>query len=53
MQSIAEIKATNDDILAQMEASNREFAEVVKIIADIGTKTAVINDIVFQTKLLR
>lgn len=52
MRSISEIKNTNDDILAQMEASNKEFGEIVKIISDIGEKTTVINDIVFQTKLL-
>lgn len=52
MRSISEIKTTNDDILAQMEASNKEFGEIVKIISDIGEKTTVINDIVFQTKLL-
>lgn len=50
--SINEIKSTNDEILHQMESSNKEFAEIVKIISDIGDKTAVINDIVFQTKLL-
>lgn len=52
MRSISEIKTTNDDILAQMESSNKEFGEIVKIISDIGEKTTVINDIVFQTKLL-
>ncbi len=52
MRSISEIKTTNDDILAQMETSNKEFGEIVKIISDIGEKTTVINDIVFQTKLL-
>lgn len=50
--AIGEIKVTNDEILHQMESSNKEFAEIVKIISDIGEKTKVINDIVFQTKLL-
>jgi methyl-accepting chemotaxis protein len=52
MNAIGEIKQTNDEILKQMETSNKEFAEIVKIISEIGTKTNVINEIVFQTKLL-
>lgn len=52
MKAIHDIKKTNDDILGQMEASNKEFGEIVKIISEIGEKTKVINDIVFQTKLL-
>lgn len=52
MVAIQEIKKTNDDILGQMESSNKEFGEIVKIISEIGDKTKVINDIVFQTKLL-
>ena len=50
--AIGEIKETNEKILKQMEASNKEFSEIVDIIGDIGEKTKVINDIVFQTKLL-
>lgn len=50
--AIDEIKKTNDQILGQMETSNKEFGEIVKIISEIGEKTKVINDIVFQTKLL-
>lgn len=50
--SISDIKATNDQILDQMESSNKEFSNIVKIISEIGDKTKVINDIVFQTKLL-
>jgi methyl-accepting chemotaxis protein len=52
MTAIDEIKVTNDKILTQMEESNREFGAIVKIISEIGEKTKVINDIVFQTKLL-
>ena len=32
--------------------SNAKISEIVTVIADIGEKTKVINDIVFQTKLL-
>ncbi len=50
--AIGEIKDTNEEILTQMETSNKEFGEIVKIISEIGEKTNVINEIVFQTKLL-
>jgi methyl-accepting chemotaxis protein len=43
--SIHEISQSNDEIFKQVEQSNREISE-------IGNKTKVINDIVFQTKLL-
>ncbi|MGZ3690639.1 MAG: methyl-accepting chemotaxis protein, partial [Pseudobdellovibrio sp.] len=50
--AIADIKVTNHKILSQMETGNREISEIVQIISEIGQKTNVINDIVFQTKLL-
>ncbi len=52
LEAIGEIRNTNDEILTQMETSNKEFSEIVKIISEIGEKTNVINEIVFQTKLL-
>jgi methyl-accepting chemotaxis protein len=52
IETISDISRSNDEVTQQMEASNREFAEIVKVISDIGNKTKVINDIVFQTKLL-
>lgn len=52
IHSIDEINQSNAEIMAQIERSNQEIAEIVKVIADIGNKTKVINDIVFQTKLL-
>ena len=52
LDAIEEIKRTNEEILDQMETSNKEFGNVVKIISEIGEKTNVINEIVFQTKLL-
>ena len=51
-QSIEEISKSNFQIMTQMETSNREISEIVKVISEIGNKTKVINDIVFQTKLL-
>ncbi|MEQ1665624.1 MAG: methyl-accepting chemotaxis protein, partial [Bdellovibrionales bacterium] len=41
MTAINEIKGTNDQILTQMASSNKEFAEIVKIITEIGEKTKV------------
>ena len=52
LSAIDQIKMTNENIVAQMMDSNKEFAEIVRIISEIGEKTKVINDIVFQTKLL-
>jgi methyl-accepting chemotaxis protein len=52
MHSIAEISQSNAAIMNQVEEGNRQISEIVKVIAEIGNKTKVINDIVFQTKLL-
>jgi methyl-accepting chemotaxis protein len=52
LASIDDISRSNGDIMAQTEAGNQEIGSIVKIIAEIGNKTKVINDIVFQTKLL-
>ncbi len=50
--SIDEINTSNADIMQQINQSNQDISGIVKIIAEIGNKTKVINDIVFQTKLL-
>ena len=52
VQSIEQISASNAQIGSQIEASNQEMGEIVKVINEIENKTKVINDIVFQTKLL-
>jgi methyl-accepting chemotaxis protein len=52
ISSINEINDSNNDIMNQINQSNKEISEIVKVIAEIGDKTKVINDIVFQTKLL-
>ncbi|OEE62623.1 chemotaxis protein [Enterovibrio norvegicus FF-33] len=41
-----------DDAMRMISESNHKIAELVKIIGEIGAKTAIIDDIVFQTKLL-
>lgn len=38
--------------MGEINQSNEQIAEIVKVINEIGNKTKVINDIVFQTKLL-
>ena len=52
IQGISEISQANGDIFSQVEESNQEITAITKIIEEIGNKTKVINDIVFQTKLL-
>lgn len=50
--AIQEIDRSNMAIMQQVEEGNRQITEIVKVITEIGNKTKVINDIVFQTKLL-
>ena len=52
MESINSIAAGNDEIIVQMQKSNAQISDIVKVIQNIELKTQVINDIVFQTKLL-
>jgi methyl-accepting chemotaxis protein len=52
IQAIGEISSSNEEISYQMEQSNRQLNDITKLINDIGSKTKVINEIVFQTKLL-
>lgn len=52
VDAIKEINSSNDTIISQINQSNQEISSIVRVIAEIGEKTKVINDIVFQTKLL-
>ena len=52
MDSINAIAAGNKYIIDEMQRTNQEITEIVNVINEIGQKTQVINDIVFQTKLL-
>jgi methyl-accepting chemotaxis protein len=52
IQAIGEINESNMGIMAQIDETNKEIEKIVQIINEIGNKTKVINDIVFQTKLL-
>lgn len=51
-QAMDDINRSNNDIMVQISASNQQIEEIIKVIAEIGDKTKIINDIVFQTKLL-
>jgi methyl-accepting chemotaxis protein len=51
-KAMTEIDVANVKIMRQTNDSNTQISEIVKVIAEIGNKTKVINDIVFQTKLL-
>jgi methyl-accepting chemotaxis protein len=52
LSSIDEISQSNDAIMNQINDSNQKMTEIVNVIQEIGNKTKVINEIVFQTKLL-
>jgi methyl-accepting chemotaxis protein len=52
VKAIGVISQGNQALGERIEESNREMTEIVKVIREIETKTKVINDIVFQTKLL-
>lgn len=51
-QSMVDIRSSNKHIAEQIERSNKEIEGIIQVIQDISEKTKVINDIVFQTKLL-
>lgn len=50
--AMGEISDSNTLILQQIEKSNQEISEINHVIKAIEDKTKIINDIVFQTKLL-
>lgn len=52
IEAIHVIDSSNSEIVQQIGETYTEIENISKIILDIGTKTKVINDIVFQTKLL-
>lgn len=52
LQAMSSINESNELIVKQVTDNAREFESVVNIISEIGNRTKVINDIVFQTKLL-
>jgi methyl-accepting chemotaxis protein len=52
VDSIKELKHLNENLLNVIDESNEKFREIIDLTKTISDKTAVINDIVFQTKLL-
>ena len=52
MLSMDEINQANKEVVRQTDESNQRIAEIVQVINEIGNKTKIINEIVFQTKLL-
>ena len=52
ISSMEQISDGNAKMSMQIEESNRKISEIVSMISEIGQKTKIINDIVFQTKLL-
>jgi len=52
MTSMEEINESNKEIMHEIMKGNERIEVIVKIINEISNKTSVINDIVFQTKLL-
>lgn len=47
-----EISSSNSLVQSKVEESNANLQQIIKVIREIGSRTKVINDIVFQTKLL-
>ena len=50
--AMKEIDNSNLNIVEHIEESNKKISEIIKVITEISEKTNIINDIVFQTKLL-
>lgn len=46
------ISHNNIEVIREMQDTNKEVSEFVNVIVEIENKTKIINDIVFQTKLL-
>lgn len=51
-ESMIDISESSDNIIKQIEKGNSEIEKIMVLIDEISTKTKVIDDIVFQTKLL-
>lgn len=52
LAAINEVNQANSEIQNAVASNNQQIGDIVKLIAEIADKTKVINDIVFQTKLL-
>lgn len=52
LHAMNEIKSSNQSVVQEVLNSNQQLREFVAMLRTVNDKTAVINDIVFQTKLL-
>lgn len=52
IQAMREIEEQNQNLKRMLDNNNEDMRRVVELVNSIATKTQVINDIVFQTKLL-
>lgn len=52
LKSIEGIASSQNGLVSQLKANNKKFETIVTTINEISNKTEIINDIVFQTKLL-
>jgi methyl-accepting chemotaxis protein len=50
--AMSDINTSNQDIVEEMNMISSKMNDIINVIKEIGEKTNVINDIVFQTKLL-
>lgn len=50
--TIKEIAESNQEFFKEINSSSEELKTIIKIISDISERTKIINDIVFQTRLL-
>ncbi len=52
LQAMSTIDQSNEAVMQQVDEGNKRIGEIISVINAIESKTKVINDIVFQTKLL-
>ncbi len=52
VSAMGEINNSNENVVSEMNNISEKINEIISVINEIGDKTQVINDIVFQTKLL-
>ncbi len=52
IRAIEDIHASNQKMMTTVDNNNNNIEEIIKVIHEISNKTKVINEIVFQTKLL-
>jgi methyl-accepting chemotaxis protein len=52
LTAIESISENSIEVIKEMQSTNKEVSEIVRFIQEIENKTGIINDIVFQTKLL-